>query len=352
MEINIGRVSLTQKAFFAKNLAVMLKAGLTISDALEISVDSATGKLKSVLSEIAKSVDAGRSFSESLKPYPRIFSPFFISAVYAGEESGTLEENLDQVAIQLNKEKELRSKIKSAMVYPVIIVIAAFFLGIFVTFFIFPKIIPLFQGMFIELPITTRILIAISGFMEEYGVQFFCGIFAFFVLIAWLVRQKFSQPFFHLLYINLPIVKGISRAANLARFSRILGTLLKSGLNIDEALKITQISVGNYYYKVSLSKILARIKKGSSMSKSLGQYEKLYPKILTKMIKVGEESGELDDTLLYLADFYEEEVDNSAKVIAIAVEPLLLLGVGLAVGFLALSIITPIYNITGQVGGR
>ena len=350
MEINIGKVNLTQKAFFAKNLSVMLKSGLTISEALDISIDSASGKLKNILREVARSVDTGRSFSESLKPYPRVFRPFFVSAVYAGEESGTLEENLEQIAIQLNKERELASKIKSAMIYPVIILVASFILGMFVSFSILPKIVPLFEGMSTELPITTRILIAISHFMQEHGLKVFWGIITFVIFMTWLVRQKFSNPFFHFFYMHFPIIKRISRGVNLARFSRILGTLLKSGLNIDEALVITKNSVGNHYYQKSLAKVMERINKGSSMSLSLAQYEKLYPKILSRMIKVGEESGKLDETLLYLADFYEEEVDNATKAIAIAIEPILLLGIGAAVGFLALSIITPIYSITGNVG--
>ncbi len=352
MEINIGKVNLTQKAFFAKNLSVMLKSGLTISDALDISIDSATGKLKNALRGIARSVDAGRPLSEALKPYPRIFPPFFISAVYAGEESGTLEENLEQVAIQLSKEKELASKIKSAMIYPAIILIASFVLGMFVSFSILPKITPLFEGMSTELPASTRFLIFISNFMQEHGIKVFWGIIIFAIFMTWLVRQKFSKPYFHFLYIHFPIVKGISRGANLARFSRILGTLLKSGLNIDEALKISQNSVGNYYYRTSLNKVMERINKGASMSESLIKYEKLYPRILSRMIKVGEESGKLDETLLYLADFYEEEVDNATKALAIAIEPILLIGIGAAVGFLALSIITPIYNITGSIGGH
>lgn len=349
-EISFGKVKLVQKAFFAKNLSVMLKSGLTISDALDISVDSSSGKLKNILREVAKSVDAGRPLSQSLNFHPKTFNAFFVSSVFAGEESGTLEENLEQVAIQLTKEKELASKIKSAMIYPVIIMIAAFILGMFVSFSILPKITPLFEGMSTKLPAATRLLMTFSYFMQAHGIKVFWGIIILFSLITWTGKQKFSRPFYHWIYIHAPIIKAISRSSNLARFSRILGTLLKSGLNIDEALKITKNSVGNYYYYTSIDKVMERISKGTSISESIDKYDKLYPKILSRMVKVGEESGKLDETLIYLADFYEGEVDNATKALAIAIEPILLLGIGAAVGFLALAIITPIYEITGSVG--
>lgn len=349
IEISFGGVSLVQKAFFAKNLAVMLRSGLTITDSLEISMDSSTGKLKKILKKISKSVNSGSSLSESLKDYPKVFPPFFSSAVYAGEESGTLEENLEQVAVQLTKEKELASKVKGAMIYPVIILIAAFVLGMFVSFTILPKITPLFESLSGELPFTTRVLIAISDTVNQYGETLLIGLISFAVFMGWLVRQKFSKPALHWLFLHAPIIKKISRGANLARFSRILGTLLKSGLNIDEALEITKNSVGNFYYKKSLTTVMQRISKGAVMSESLSEYENLYPRISARMVKVGEESGKLDESLIYLASFYEEEVDNATKNLAIAIEPILLLSIGAAVGFLALAIITPIYSITGSV---
>lgn len=350
-EINLGGVSLTQKAFFAKNLSIMLTAGLTITDALEISVDSATGKLKSILREVASSIESGRSFSESLSAYPKVFPTFFTSAIYAGEQSGSLEENLTQIAIQLTKEKELASKIKGAMIYPVIILIASLVLGLFVSFFVLPKITPLFAGMGSNLPIATRILMNFSDFIEKSGGIFFVSLMTFLIIGAWLTKQKFSHPYTHWIFLHFPLIKGIARGSNLARFSRTLGALLKSGLNIDEALMITRQSVGNYYYQVVLDKITTRINTGATMSVALADYEKLFPRIAIKMIKVGEESGHLDETLIYLADFYEEEVDNATKSLSTAIEPILLLVIGSAVGFLALAIITPIYNITGSMRG-
>jgi len=349
IEVPLGGVSLIQKAFFAKHLAVMLKSGLSIVEALNIAQDSTRGKLKKVLGGIMKSVRAGRSLSDSFSNYPKVFSGLFINATYAGEQSGTLEENLGHVAEQLEKEKELVSKVKGAMLYPIVVLAAAFILGLAMAFLVLPKIVPLFEGLKMDLPITTRALIKFSHLIQDYGLVFFLGIIIFIALIIWLAKQKFSRPVTHWLLLNTPIIKRITRNVNLARFCRILGTLIKSGINIDEAMEIASKTVGNYYYQRCLAKVSKRIGKGTKLSDNLAEFEKFFPLIVIKMIKVGEESGKLEDTLLYLASFYEAEVDTATKTLATAIEPVLLIFIGLVVAFLALSIITPIYNITGGV---
>ena len=349
LNVSIGGTGLTQRALFAKHLSVMLKAGLTITDALKISADSAQGSLKKILSGVLKSTTAGHSLSESFALYPKFFSGLFISATQAGESSGTLEENLENVAKQLEKEKELVAKIKGAMLYPIVVLVAAFILGLGVAFFILPKITPLFEGMRMELPAATRGLIWFSNLIQNHGIYLIIGIVVVIVVIAWLVRQKFSHPFTHWLFLHLPVIKKISKNTNLARFCLTLGTLLKSGLNIDEAMQITQTTVGNYYYVRALTAINSRVRKGTKLSKNLEQYKDLFPVMVSRMIKVGEESGGLEETLLYLANFYEVEVETSTKSLSTIIEPILLIVIGLIVGFLALSIITPIYNITGNV---
>jgi type II secretory pathway component PulF len=348
-EISIGGVSLAERAVFAKNLAVMLKSGLTITAALEIAYESAQGKLKKILQGVLKSVEAGRSLSSAFSVYPKVFSGLFINATKAGESSGTLEENLDNIAKQLEKEKELSSKIKGAMLYPIVVLIATFALGMVLSFVVLPKITPLFEGLKVELPITTRGLIWFSHVVQDNGIVLFLGIIAFIIFMSWLVRQKFAKPVTHKFLLYTPIIKRIVRNVNIARFCRTLGTLLKSGLNIDEALEITKDTVGNYYFQTALADVSKRIGKGTKLSENLKQYESLFPVMVTRMINVGEESGKLDETLLYLAHYYEIEVDTSTKSLSTAIEPILLIFIGLVVGFLALSIITPIYDITGNI---
>lgn len=348
-EIAIGGVTLTQKAMLARHLAIMLKSGLNILEALEIARDSATGKLKKILKGVITSVQSGRSLADSLKDYKGVFSGLFINATYAGERSGTLEENLKNIAQQLEKERELSSKIKGAMLYPIVVLVAAFILGMVISFVILPKIIPLFEGLKADLPATTKGLIWFSHFIEAHGLILFLSIIIFLILITWAVRQKFAKPVTHKLFLNIPVIKKLVINSNLARFSRTLGTLIKSGINIDEAINITKDTTSNYYYRKVLGSAAHRVSKGAKLSQDLAQFEKLFPKLGTKMIKVGEESGRLEEVLFYLADFYETEVDSSVKALSTAIEPVLLIFIGLVVGFLALSIITPIYEITGSI---
>lgn len=348
-EFHIGGVSLTQKALLAKHLAVMLRSGLTITEALSIAGESTFGKMRSALVGVLASIEKGRSLSESFAQYPRVFPSLFIQTIYAGESSGTLSENLETIAEQLEKEKELTEKIQGAMVYPAVILTAAFILGMCMAFFILPKITPLFEGLRIQLPPTTRALIGFSHFIEIWGWWLFGGIAGAVVILTWFVRQPMSHPVTHWLVLHLPIVKRVSYGANIARFCRTLGTLLKSGVNIDEAIGITRNSQGNYYYASALHHISARVRKGGKLSESLDEYPHLFPIIVTRMVRVGEESGRFEETLFYLANFYEAEVDTATKSLSTAIEPLLLIIIGVLVGGLALSIITPIYEITGNI---
>lgn len=328
----------------------MIKSGLTVLEALDISTDSLSGKPKKIVQSVKASVEAGQPLSASLAAYPNVFSQLFVNAVYAGETSGSLEVNLEHVAEQMRKEKELVDKIKGAMLYPIVILIATFALGMGISFFILPKITPLFQGLNIKLPITTRALISFANLVQAHGTLLFASIIACILILVWVSRQPFSRPVTHWFLLHFPIVKSISRNSNIARFCRTLSTLLKSGLTIIEAVNITRDAIGNYYYTHALDDVAGRLSSGIPLSRLLASHETYFPKLVTRMIAVGEESGQLEDSLSYLAGFFEEEVDNDAKTLSTGIEPILLIIIGIIVGFLALSIITPIYNITGNIG--
>jgi len=346
----IGGTGLKEKALLAKNLAIMQRSGITILDSLQIIVESSSGRMKKIMKKVFESVQAGNSLADSFALYPKVFSGIFISSIYAGESSGTLAQNLENLAEQLRKEQELITKVRGAMLYPIVVLIASFFLGMAMSFLVLPKIIPLFKGLGTELPWTTKALISFSEFVELHGFWLFWGIFFVTVFFVWLLRQKFSHPVTHWFMLRIPIIKTIVKNTNLARFCRVLSTLLQSGLTIEEALEVTSEAVGNQYYQKSLVNILDRVQKGTTLAENLEFFPKLYPIMTIKMIRVGEEAGNTSGTLEYLANFYEVEVDTSTKTLATAVEPILLLLIGLVVGFLALSIITPIYNITGNIG--
>jgi len=348
-DLSFGRISLAQKIVFAKDLSLMLRSGLVLSEAMEIILEQATGKMRKLSQGILKSIESGQTLSDSLLRYPRVFSPFFINIVDAGEVSGNLEKNLDNIAEQLKKENELTTKIKGAMYYPLTVLTAAFFMGIAMAFFVLPKITPLFEGLKVKLPLSTRLLIQASHLIGEYGAWLFFGIVGIVVLSVWLLKRKIVQPFTHWWLLHLPIIKNIVIKTNLARFTRILATLLQSGIIIDEAIDIANKTLNNCYYKKALSKVSLHVAQGGKLSDSLEEFPQLFPRITTRMIKVGEKSGNLDETLFYVSESYENEVDNATKSLSTLIEPILLLSIGLVVAFLALSIITPIYQITGNI---
>lgn len=349
LDISLGGVSLGQRTLLARHLAIMLKSGLSLTESLNIVQDSARGTLRNILDHVLRSVTSGRSFADALSDHKKVFSGLFVSAVRAGEVSGTLETNLEHLALQLEKDRAIVSKVKGALVYPIIVLVATVVLGLVIAFFVLPQIIPLFIGLKMKLPITTQLLIAFSVFVQQHGVPFLIGLIAGTFFLLWLFKQPFIRPITHWFFLRIPLVKNITQSANLARFSRTLGMLLKSGLRIDEALEIMKQTLENVYYKSAMHELGLRVTKGSTLYEILNQYPRLFPTVLVHMVRVGEESGKLEDTLLYLGDYYESEVDASTKALSTAIEPALLIFIGLAVGFLALSIITPIYNITGGV---
>lgn len=347
--IEIGRVTLTARALFAKHMAIMLRSGLTLVEALAIARDSARGKLRAVIEDVLAAVERGRTFSDALSDHPRAFPAIFVETVRAGEASGTLSENLDSTASELEKEREFAMKIKGAMMYPIIVFVAAFFLALGVAFFVLPKITPLFEGLRVSLPASTRALIWFSHFIEAYGTFVFFGLVMFFAAAAAFLKSAFLRPFTHALLLRMPIVGPIARGSNIVRTTRTLALLLKSGLPVDEALRITRDSVINVRYKRALGDILERTAKGARLSDGIAEHSAVFPIIVARMVRVGEESGRFEETLFYLANFYESEVDSATKSLATTLEPVLLLLIGLIVGWLAIAIITPIYEITGNI---
>lgn len=342
-------MNLKDKAIFFRNLALMLKSGLTITEAFDILSDQTSGRFKKVVQSLLESVAVGNSLASSYGRFPKLFSPFLVSIIKAGESSGTLEGNLENIAERLTREQELSEKIKSAMLYPIIVLTLSFVLGLGLAFFVLPKITPIFKGLKIDLPASTRFLIWFSGLVEKHGLILLGVLLGTAVFLTWLCRQKFFKPVLHFLFLRLPIIGRLSRYKNTAQFSHTLGMLLKSGLNIDEALAITGETLPNYYYKKSLNKIRQEVSRGTTISASLENYKRYYPKMAVSMIRVGEKSGRLEEELFNLARIYGAEVEGASRNLTNAVEPVMLIMIGVIVGGLALSIITPIYKITGNV---
>ncbi|OHA05308.1 MAG: hypothetical protein A2934_02810 [Candidatus Sungbacteria bacterium RIFCSPLOWO2_01_FULL_47_10] len=348
-DVSFGRVNITQKTLFARHMSVMLKAGVPIVESLQVAVESADGKFKRVLAGVLRAVESGNPLSAALRLYASVFPPFFINAAYAGEKSGTLVENLENISVELEKEKALLGKVRGALTYPIIVIVLAFFLVMAFSFFVLPKIAPLFSGLGQTLPLSTRVMISFSRFMEQWGVYAFFLLIGCIPFLVWFLRRPFVRPVTHRLLLIVPVVRSISHNVNLVRFSRTLAMLVRSGISIDEALSIVEETLGNFYYRRAIRRVTEHVRRGGKLSEALELRRDLFPVLLTRMVRVGEESGKFEETLFYLGTFYEDEVDAATRSITTIIEPALLLGIGLVVGFIALSIITPIYNITGNI---
>lgn len=353
-EFSIGGVSLVDKVLFAKHLGTMLKSGISLNEALVVIAEQTISKrFKKIIEQVLEKVKTGQSLSNALAKYPKAFDPLFINIIKVGEDSGTLEENLEYLAGELEDRLELRRKIKAAAFYPAIVLLATFGLGIVLAYFVLPKITQLFKTLSFELPITTKILLWIAEVMDQYGLYIVLGIIFILFFLRILLTRKFMRPLSHWLLLKLPIIGGIVVHYNLTLMNRTLGLLLKSGLTIDQSLIATAETTRNVIYQRRLKKAMTQIQKGKRFSDVLASFKDskrrpLFPLLVIKMINVGERSGQLTESLAYLANYFEKEVDNTTKNLTIILEPILLIFVGLIVGFVAISVISPIYQVTGQ----
>ena len=353
-EFSFGGVPLIEKVLFAKHLETMLKSGVNLNEALEVIVDQTSSKkFKRITKEVLEKIKTGQTLANTLARFPKVFDPLVVNIIRVGEESGTLEENLKYLAGELEGRLELRRKVKAAAFYPAIILFATFGLGVVLAYFVLPKITKLFTTLDIELPLSTKILLNVAAVMDKHGLIIILGIIGGLILLRILTVVKFIKPIWHAFLIKMPIIGGIIINYNLALINRTMGILLKTGLTIDHSVNISIDTTANMVYKKKLKYSLPQIQKGKRFSDILTSFKQsrrkpLFPLIMTKMIAVGERSGRLEESFNYLAEYFEKEVDNTTKNLTTILEPILLVFVGLIVGFIAISVISPIYQVTGK----
>ena len=345
--LKLQRVSLRDKIFFTKNLGVMIKAGLSLSQALTaLAAQTPNKKFKKILEEVEQKVKKGESFAESLKQYPKIFNDLFVSMIASGEVSGNLENVLEQLHKQMTRDHELISKVRGAMIYPAIVITAMIGIGAAMIIFVIPKFVSIFEEINTELPLPTRMLIALSHFITSNGPLVAISLIITITVLVKIFRTKKGKIFLHKLFLKLPILSPIVEKINLARFSRTLSSLLKTDIPIVDAFNITAKVVGNIHYKNALVAAAEKIKKGSRVHESLGKEKKLFPPVVIQMVTVGENSGSLDSILEELATFYEDEIDQTMKNLPTIIEPILMLILGAGVAGMAMAVLMPMYSLT------
>lgn len=344
------RVSLVERMIFARNLAVMIGAGLPLTRALEALAQQSThSQFRSILSSIRDGIVKGQSFAESLRPQEKVFGLLFINMVEAGEISGNLERVLKILARQMQRDHDLRAKVQGALFYPAIVVVALIMVGVLMMVYVVPTLTATFAELEIELPVTTRIIIASSQFLLAY-YGYVAAVLVVVVLgaVRWW-KTSAGRSVFDTIVLDIPIFGSLVQKLNSARFARTLSSLIASGISITRALEVTASVLGNIHFRRSLEGAAVAIQRGKALSAILEERADLFPPMVTQMIQVGEETGTIARMLLRLAIFYEGEVNATTKNMASIIEPVLMIVTGGIVGFFAVSMIQPIYSGLGNL---
>ena len=346
----LSRVKITEKVLFARNLSAMLTAGLPLSRALQVMERQTKNyKFKKILLSLNEEISKGTDLNSAMRKHSNIFPELMISMVRAGEESGQLADSLRVVADQMESVYELQRKIRGAMIYPAIIVTALAIIGFLMMVFIVPTLRETFEELGVELPASTQFIISLSAFLEN---NTFVAIILVLISLAtffWGIRTPIGKKIVNTVVLYIPMIKGIVKEAQSARTGRTLASLLSSGVQVLQAFEITEEVVQNHHFKKVLALAREKVQTGSQISEVFRANEHLYPPLVGELIAVGEETGKLPDMLAEVAKFYEGEVNQKTKNISTFIEPFLMLVVGGAVGFFAVSMLSPIYSITNAL---
>ncbi len=346
----IKPISIVDKMFFTRNLAVMVSAGLSLTRAMDaLMQETANPKFRRILAEVNGSVIKGKSLAESLKVYEGVFGILYINMVEVGETTGKLTLVLKLLARQMKKDYDLHRRVKGAMMYPGIIVSALLVVGFLMMIYVVPTLTQTIKELGAELPFTTKIIIFLSDLMLNYAIWFLVGAILTVVLFWRALKAEKGKELFDRFIIRVPIFGTLVKKFNTARFTRTLAYLITSGVPIVRSLEVVSKVLGNILYRRAIKAAAGDIQKGKQLNELLAVYPDIFQPIVIQMIKVGEETGKLGDLLLRIAIFFEEDVNETTKNLSTVIEPLLMIVVGIAVGFFAISILQPIYGSLGNI---
>ncbi|KKQ57563.1 MAG: Type II secretion system F domain protein [Parcubacteria group bacterium GW2011_GWA2_38_13] len=346
----LSRISVKDKIFFVQQVGIMVQTGISLGIALKtLAEQTVNKKFKAILADLQATVERGNLLSEGLEEHKIVFGELFVNMVRAGESSGKLEEVFKQLFVQMKKDHDIISKVKSAMIYPAVVVTAMVGVAIMVIIYVVPNLTAIFKEMGGTLPLATRVLIAISEFTLAYGIFILIAVVVAIILLRKLILTPKSRFIVHTMILKTPIAGNIIKKINLARFCRTLSSLLKTDIAIVKSFEITSNILGNELYKRALLEGKEKIKKGKNVHDSLEAYSTLFPPVIMQMIAVGEETGAIDTILEQSAVFFEDEVDQIMKNLPAIIEPVLMLILGVGVGAMAVAIIMPMYSLAEQV---
>lgn len=344
------RLSFEDRMIFTKHLYAMVKAGITITEAIQTFMDQTRRKSTKIMFEnILSMTKSGQSLAKSLIPYKEIFTEIYINMIGTGEESGTLEQVLDYLGVQLEKEYDLRKKVKAAFIYPAVILSITLLMALGIVIFIMPKVTKIFTSFDVTLPLPTRALIASSNFLTEQWYFAIAGLVAFVIAMKLIWKFKAVKEGWYRVSLRLPVFGKILVKTNLARFARTMNSLLQSGISMTKSLGIVAESLSNGVYREAVMNAKQRVEQGGNLGDSFAVNERLFPPLMVKIMMVGDKTGSVEDSTKQLAEIYEKDVDNMTKNLSILLEPILLVFMGIVIGGLALSIIMPIYQLPNLI---
>ncbi len=345
-----NRVSFDELVISTRQLATMIESGLVLSESLNILVGQQSNlTFKTVWEEVLRDVNSGLDLASALRKHPDVFPSLYVSLVKAGEQAGNLDVVLTEMANNLERDREFRSRVKGAMVYPIMVLGMMFVVMSIMMFFVIPRLTSLYTQSDIDLPLPTKILIGTSDFLLGYWwlllIMTVVGIFAF---KRW-VSTPDGKYTFDAFLLKVPIVGKIITSTSLTSFTRTFGLLITAGVPILDSIAIVSDVTSNSVYKKALNETKTGVERGLTMSAQLEEVG-VFPKIVSQMYRVGEETGKVDKISFKLAEYFESEADHMVKNLTVILEPVMLIILGIGVGFLVLSIILPIYKLTTSIG--
>lgn len=349
MSFSFG-VKTHDKIIFARSLGSMIEAGLSVSHSLAVlERQTKSAALKKIITSVNDSISKGQMLSQALAAYPKTFSPLFVSMVKSGEESGTLTAALKAVTSQMESSYTLQKKVKGAMMYPLIILGVMVIIAVLMLTYIVPTLMKTFSELSVELPLSTRMVLGASNLLRDHSILLFLGLAVVGTLFYMWSKKAQGQRVIHFAILKIPVIGEIIKEVNSARTARTLSSLLGSGVDVVEAIKITKDVLQNVHYKKVLDAVQEAIQKGERISKVFNDNSKYYPTFLAEMVAVGEETGKIGEMLTNVAAFYEDDVTEKTKDMSTIIEPFLMVFIGAAVGFFAMAMISPMYSLVNVI---
>ncbi len=343
------RVKTSDLILFSRQLSTFLRVGVPITDAIKLLQDATgSGSFRAALEDIQEDLDAGEAFSTAIAHHPNVFNQLYVDMVRAAEYSGTLDRVLAQVAFYLQRQDSALKRLRSAMIYPAVILLLALVVCTVLIVFVLPNFVPMFNEFHAELPLPTKLMLWVGVFAQTWRFEIVAAIFATIVVILAFMNSRPGRVFWNYAVIRLPVIGVIVAYAIIERFTRTLSTMLKAGIPISQTFDVAIASAGNIRFVRGLASVKQRMITGDGFSGPLEE-TRLFAPMMIRMIRVGEETGTLDSSLEQIADFLSEEMDYKVRNMIALMEPALVIAVGCAVGFVAVSVILPMYGLISHI---